>query len=111
MAVFWTPECRHVIDGFMLYTLWYTCYTVGMHVHIVPNRTSPPTVLLRESYREGKVVKKRTLANLSQLSMAQIEQIRHVLRGEPLAAPASLFQSTPRPITGMCRRCPWRCNA
>jgi len=63
-----------------------------MHIHIVPNRTSPPTVLLRESYRDGKVVKKRTLANLSALSMTQIEQIRHVLRGEPLAAPTSLFQ-------------------
>ena len=63
-----------------------------MHIHIVPNRNSSPTVLLRESYREGKVVKKRTLANLSDLPMTQIEQIRRVLRGENLAAPDSLFQ-------------------
>jgi transposase len=55
-----------------------------MHVHIVPNRGSPPTVLLRESYREGAKVGKRTLANLSSLSAAQIEAIRAALRGEAL---------------------------
>ena len=30
-----------------------------MHIQIVPNRGSPPTVLLRESYRDGGKVKKR----------------------------------------------------
>ena len=55
-----------------------------MHIHIVPNRGSPPTVLLRESYREGSKVGKRTLANLSSLSAAQIEAIRAALRGEAL---------------------------
>jgi hypothetical protein len=55
-----------------------------MHVHVVPNRGSPPTVLLRESYREGSKVLKRTLANLSSLSAAQIEAIRATLRGEAL---------------------------
>ena len=53
-----------------------------MHIDIVPNRGSPPTVLLRESYREGKKVKKRTLANLSDLPMIQAETIRAILRGE-----------------------------
>ena len=53
-----------------------------MHIHVVPNRGSPPTVLLRESYREGPKVRKRTLANLSSLSGAQIEGIRAGLRGE-----------------------------
>ncbi|MHB8564385.1 MAG: IS1634 family transposase [Acidiferrobacteraceae bacterium] len=53
-----------------------------MHIDIVPNRGSHPTILLRESYREGKQVKKRTLANLSDLSMGQVEAIRAVLRGE-----------------------------
>lgn len=53
-----------------------------MHIHVVPNRGSPPTVLLRESYREGSKVGKRTLANLSSLSAAQIEAIRAALRGE-----------------------------
>src|SRR6478735_2169894 len=55
-----------------------------MHIHVVPNRGSPPTVLLRESYREGSKVGKRTLANLSSLSPAQIEAIRAALRGEAL---------------------------
>jgi hypothetical protein len=41
-----------------------------MFIETVPNRNSPPAVLLRESYREGKRVKKRTLANLSQLPAA-----------------------------------------
>ena len=55
-----------------------------MHIHVVPNRGSPPTVLLRESYRQGPKVSKRTLANLSSLSAAQIEAIRAALRGEAL---------------------------
>jgi len=38
-----------------------------MYIDIVPNRKSPPAVLLREAYREGKKVRKRTLANLSKL--------------------------------------------
>ncbi|MDB9418044.1 hypothetical protein, partial [Microcystis aeruginosa] len=40
---------------------------VVMYIEKVPNRNSPPAVLLRESYREGDQVKKRTLANLSNL--------------------------------------------
>ncbi len=59
-----------------------------MHIHIVPNRGSPATVLLRESYREGAKVRKRTLANLSSLSAMQVEAMRAVLAGQavqPLA--------------------------
>jgi hypothetical protein len=63
-----------------------------MHIHVIPNRDSPPTVLLRESYRDGKTVRKRTLANLSSLPAGQIELIRQVLRGEKLVTPASLFE-------------------
>ena len=63
-----------------------------MHIHLIPNRDSPPTVLLRESFRDGKTVKKRTLANLSSLPAEQVELIRQVLRGERLVAPASLFE-------------------
>lgn len=59
-----------------------------MHVHVVPNRGSSPTVLLRESYREGSKVRKRTLANLSRLAPAQIEAIRSALAGEVMQ-PAS----------------------
>src|SRR5690606_33371218 len=56
-------------------------HDVAMHIDAVPNRTSRPTYLLRESYREGKRVRKRTLANLSTLSDEQIEAIRAVLAG------------------------------
>jgi transposase len=65
-----------------------------MHIHIVPNRGSPPTVLLRESYREGAKVGKRTLANLSSLSSAQIEAIRAILRGDALQPAAQCFEIT-----------------
>jgi transposase len=63
-----------------------------MHVDIVPNRQSPPAVLLRESYRDGTKVRKRTLANLSALSAAQVDAIRRTLRGETLVPLADLFE-------------------
>lgn len=69
-----------------------------MHIHIVPNRGSPPTVLLRESYREGTKVRKRTLANLSSLSAVQVEAIRAVLAGEAVQpSPHSLEITVSRP--------------
>ena len=55
-----------------------------MYIERVPNRRSPPAVLLRESFREGGRVRKRTLANLSHLPDATIEQLRRALRGESL---------------------------
>jgi hypothetical protein len=60
-----------------------------MYVTRVPNRTSPPAVLLRESYREGGKVKTRTLANLSDWPDAKVEALRRVLRGETVLAPAA----------------------
>jgi transposase len=54
---------------------------VAMYIEAVPNRSSPPAVLLRESYREGGKVKKRTLANLSKLPPQVIEGLRSLLRG------------------------------
>ncbi|WP_424096940.1 IS1634 family transposase [Moorena producens] len=52
-----------------------------MYIERVPNRNSPPAVLLRESYREGSKVRKRTLANLSKLPDDVIENLRIVLKG------------------------------
>jgi hypothetical protein len=52
-----------------------------MYIDIVPNRNSPPAILLRESYREGKRVLKRTLANLSQWPTEIVEGLRILLRG------------------------------
>ena len=63
-----------------------------MHIDIVPNRNSPPAVLLRESYREGTKVRKRTLANLSALSSEQVDAIRRTLKGETLVPAAELFE-------------------
>ncbi len=64
-----------------------------MHIDVVPNRGSRPAYLLRESYREGARVRKRTLANLSSLSEAQILAIRAVLRGEPVSPVAEQFEA------------------
>lgn len=64
-----------------------------MHIDVVPNRGSRPAYLLRESYREGARVHKRTLANLSSLSEAQILAIRAVLRGEPVGPIAEQFEA------------------
>ncbi len=64
-----------------------------MHIDIVPNRKSPPAVLLRESFRQGKKVRKRTLANLSALSAEQVDAIRRVLRGEKLVPVGALFEA------------------
>src|SRR6516225_9190091 len=58
-----------------------------MYVARVPNRNSPPAILLREAFREHGKVKNRTLANLSHWPPAQIEALRQVLKGN--TAPSS----------------------
>ena len=57
-----------------------------MYIATVPNRNSPPAILLRESYRENGKVKSRTLANLSKLPTHTLEVLRRSLKNEPLAA-------------------------
>jgi hypothetical protein len=57
-----------------------------MYIDIVPNRSSPPAVLLRESLREGGKIRKRTLANLSALPPEAVDVLRRVLKGEKLVA-------------------------
>jgi Transposase DDE domain len=56
-----------------------------MYVTRVPNRGSPPAVLLRESYREGGKVKNRTVANLSSWPEAKVEALSRALKGLPPA--------------------------
>ena len=63
-----------------------------MYIDIVPNRTSPPCILLRESYREGGKVRKRTLANISHWPGEKVEALRRLLRDEPLVSPEDLFE-------------------
>jgi Transposase DDE domain len=57
-----------------------------MYIESVPNRNSPPAILLRESYRENGKVRKRTLCNLSDWPVAHIEGLRGVLRGGTVIA-------------------------
>jgi len=56
-----------------------------MYVESVPNRNSPPAILLREAVREGPRIRKRTLANLSSWPLARIDSLRRLLKGERLA--------------------------
>src|SRR4030066_1343072 len=64
-----------------------------MHIDVVPNRNSKPAYLLRERSGEGGKVKKPTLANPSSLPVDEIERIRQILRGEPLAPVETLFEA------------------
>ena len=52
-----------------------------MYIEAVPNRSSPPAILLRESYRQDGRIRKRTLCNLSDWPAAYIEGLRGVLKG------------------------------
>src|SRR6202049_4385760 len=63
-----------------------------MYVAVVPNRGSPPAILLRESYREAGKTKNRTLANLSRSPAERIEQLRAVLRGDKLLPAAEAVE-------------------
>ena len=83
-----------------------------MYIESVPNRSSPPAILLRESYREGGKIKKRTLANLSKLPPQVVEGLRALLRGgvafEDLAAAVEVLDAWPwghvRAVLGSARK-------
>ena len=62
-----------------------------MYIETVPNRNSPPAILLREGWREGKKTLKRTLANLSHWPTQKIEALRRLLRDETMVSPQELF--------------------
>lgn len=62
-----------------------------MHIEAVPNRGSRPTILLRQSYREGTRVRKRTLANLTCLPPEAVETLKRALRGEQLVPADQAF--------------------
>ena len=63
-----------------------------MYIATIPNRKSPPAILLRKSYREGGKVKSRTLANLSALPEQAIEMLRRHLKGEKLVSAQNAFE-------------------
>jgi hypothetical protein len=63
-----------------------------MYIATVPNRGSPPALLLREGYRQGGKVKNRTLANLTKWPPQKVDLLRRLLRDEPLAPVDTLFE-------------------
>jgi len=64
-----------------------------MYIETVPNRNSPPAILLREGWREGHKTRKRTLANLSDWPQEKIDTFRRLLRDEPLVSPQDLLST------------------
>ena len=71
-----------------------------MYVAVVPNRNSPPAVLLRESFRENGKVRNRTIANLSHWDPAKVDALRAVLKGDaavgsPLPQAFDIVRSRP----------------
>ena len=85
---------------------------MSIYVERIPNRSSPPAILLRQSRREEGKVKRTTLANLSRLPPRLIEDIRLLLKGAQLVAdPAQAFtirRSLPHghvlAVLGLCRQ-------
>jgi len=66
-------------------------YMVAMYVERIPNRGSPPAVLLREAWREAGKIRKRTLANLSHWPQDRVESLKRLLRGDRLVSPQDVF--------------------
>src|SRR6266705_5893812 len=66
---------------------------IAMYIESVPNRSSPPAILLREGWRDGTKTRKRTLANLSEWPPHKIDLFRRLLRDEMLVSPAALFDT------------------
>jgi transposase len=66
-----------------------------MYITAVPNRNSPPAILLRESFRDGDKVRTRTLANLTSWAPERIDALRRALKGE-----CDGFTGEPQPICG-----------
>jgi transposase len=62
-----------------------------MYIESIPNRNSPPAILLRETWREGQKIHKRTLANLSHWPSEKIEALRRLLKDEALVAAKDAF--------------------
>lgn len=55
-----------------------------MYVESIPNRNSSPAILLREAWREGKKIRKKTIANLTHWPPEKVEALRRLLKDEPL---------------------------
>lgn len=64
---------------------------VTMYIDVVPNRNSPPAILLRKAYRHDGKVKKKTIANLSDWPADLIENFRKLLKGAVAVNPGDLL--------------------
>ena len=84
--------CTHVYCYLGIDYIELCVIVVSMYIETVPNRSSPPAILLREARREGKKIVKRTLANLSHWPGEQVEAFRLLLRGERLVPAGELFR-------------------
>ncbi len=94
--------CFCVLTALYAASCWFRFITA------IPNRNSPPAILLREGYREGGKVKTRTLANLSHLPPAKIEALKAALKGEAVVADPIPESSLPHghvlAVTGMIQK-------
>ena len=66
-------------------------YYVPMYIDAVPNRNSPPAILLRKCWREGKTIRKKTVANMTHWPSHVVEAVRRAIKGEKLVALGDVF--------------------
>ena len=85
------PICTHVMINICVDNAQCVLIYCAHVQHVVPNRNSPPAVLLREAFREGQKTRKRTLANLSDWPAEKVETLRRLLRDEHLVSAEDLF--------------------
>jgi transposase len=62
-----------------------------MHIAVIPNRNSSPTILLRRCWRDGKRVRKETLANMTKWPPPVVDAVRRALKGEQLVSVDQVF--------------------
>ena len=71
-----------------------------MYIETVPNRNSPPAILLRQGWREGKKVRKKTLANLTKWPTEKILALRQLLKGDRMVSVKDAFAIESSPPHG-----------
>src|SRR5277367_5094721 len=104
-------KCSHVNGKIAIDYVVILPYCIAMYIESVRNRNSPAAILLRESYRDGKSVRKRTLLNLSSWVPEHVEGLRGVLKGgvvlpaglEALTVQRSLPHGHVAAVLGMAR--------
>ena len=90
-----TLSCSHVSSNCFFYNDRHGGIYILLYITTVPNRNSPPAMLLRESFRDGDKVHTRTLANLPSWAPERIEALRRALKGE-----CDGFTGEPQPTGG-----------